>query len=352
MLIIWWITFVLLLLRFLITALNYWFPQQLNEEPGAVTDLVSILIPVRNEENNIKLLLDSIYEQDFKNYEVIVMDVSSKDDTTQIVQECRKTDSKVRLVQGKELPDGLSGTNQARHQLAQVAKGKYLLFPDTRTQIKPGFIKNAVNLLKRENLALLSVFPDQLMESREEKLLVPLKNYLLLTLLPMFLLRKSALPAFAFADGQCTLYDAAVYKKIKPGPNTESKISDDASGMNRLKELGYNVHSVLGNGFIQCRLYRSYSEGLEDFSENILSFFGRSITILALFLFFTLFSYAVFLWSIPKTNVWLAFIIIVYMRIMISKLSRQNIFDNIVYHPWQMFTLIHISLLAIQKKMS
>lgn len=332
--------------------MHYWFPQLLKKDVSSVTDLVSILVPARNEEHTIGLLLRSIYEQNFRNYEVLVLDDFSVDNTADMVRESRKTDSRVKLLNGKELPEKMLGKSWACHQLALAAKGRYLLFLDADVVIKDDFITNAVNKLKNDNLALLSVFPDQKMESREEILVVPLMNYLLLSLLPMFLIRKSHLPSFSAAVGQCMLYDAPTYKKHSIHLAVGNNITEDIASMKFLKELGYNCHSVLGNGFIECRMYRNYTEGIEGFAKNILSGFGNSYTALLLYLFLSFFAYLWFLWFIPKTHLWLAFILIGYMRFMISKISRQNVFDNIVYHPWQMLTLIHISLLAIQKKIT
>jgi glycosyltransferase involved in cell wall biosynthesis len=45
------------------------------------TDRVSILIPARNEADNILTLFRSIHKQDYQNYEVIILDDESTDDT-------------------------------------------------------------------------------------------------------------------------------------------------------------------------------------------------------------------------------------------------------------------------------
>lgn len=352
MLVIWWVTFLFLLIRFVVTAINFWFPQKLKESTAQEKDLVSILVPARNEEKNIDKLLRSIVNQGYKNYEVIVLDDYSDDNTSALVNQFRKIDPKVKLIQGKELPRNMLGKNWACHQLAQAAKGKYLLFLDADVMINSGLIQSSLAYLKKEELALLSVFPDQLMETREEKLVVPLLNYLLLSMIPLILIRKSSFPSLSAANGQCMLFDAAIYKKHQFHLSVGNKITEDIASMKLAKSLGYKTQSLLGNGLIQCRMYKSYDEGLEGFSKNILSGFGNSIPGLFFFLFFTVFSYVFFLWFVPKTNVWLCFIIIIYMKLMISILSRQNIFDNIVYHPWQMLSLIHISLLAIKKHLT
>ncbi|MDO8640592.1 MAG: glycosyltransferase, partial [Nitrosarchaeum sp.] len=56
---------------------------------------VSIILPARNEEEFIGKCLDSLIEQDYTNYEIIVIDDSSEDATGKIISEYAKKDSKI-----------------------------------------------------------------------------------------------------------------------------------------------------------------------------------------------------------------------------------------------------------------
>ena len=55
---------------------------------------ISIILPVFNEEKYIQTTLDSIFNQDFKDFEVIVIDDGSTDDTLKIVEEKFKNSTK------------------------------------------------------------------------------------------------------------------------------------------------------------------------------------------------------------------------------------------------------------------
>jgi len=90
--------------------------------------LVSIIVPARNEEKVIGPLLDSLTKLDYPHYEIIVVDDCSDDDTAVIARTYN-----VRLLRGKERPEGWNGKQWACHQGAMAAHGSYLLFTDADT---------------------------------------------------------------------------------------------------------------------------------------------------------------------------------------------------------------------------
>ena len=55
------------------------------ENTSKINPKVSIILPARNEEKFIKKCLDSLINQDYKNYEIIVINDSSEDDTEKII---------------------------------------------------------------------------------------------------------------------------------------------------------------------------------------------------------------------------------------------------------------------------
>ena len=83
--------------------------------------LISVLVPARNEEENIGNCLESLRSQDYPNFEVIVIDDNSGDNTTAIVTEYAARDNRIRLISGKPLPDDWAGKPFACQQLAEEA---------------------------------------------------------------------------------------------------------------------------------------------------------------------------------------------------------------------------------------
>ncbi|HET8719840.1 MAG TPA: glycosyltransferase family A protein, partial [Candidatus Nitrosotenuis sp.] len=74
---------------------------------------VSIILPARNEEEFIGGCLDSLLEQDYDNYEIVVIDDSSDDSTGKIIAEYAEKNPKVIHVKAEPKPDGWMGKNWA-----------------------------------------------------------------------------------------------------------------------------------------------------------------------------------------------------------------------------------------------
>jgi len=105
--------------------------------PGGVKPFVSIIVPARNEERNIRRCVESLLEQDYDNYEVIVVDDGSSDCTPRILDELvashAHSDRLYVLRLRDELPQGWAGKPHAIHEGTQEAHGEWLLFTDADT---------------------------------------------------------------------------------------------------------------------------------------------------------------------------------------------------------------------------
>lgn len=87
--------------------------------------LVSVIVPVYNTGDNIKILLDSLNSQMYKNLEIILVDNNSKDNTLEILKEYAKNDKRIKVYEEKK-----QGPNHARCTGFKHAKGDYLFFSD------------------------------------------------------------------------------------------------------------------------------------------------------------------------------------------------------------------------------
>ena len=100
-------------------------PKPLPEEP-----LVSIIVPARNEAENLPWLLDSLLSQDYVNYEVIIVDDNSVDNTYKVALEYAKRDPRIKPVRNQlDPPPGWSPKVHA------IIKGLEHVKPDTRVLV-------------------------------------------------------------------------------------------------------------------------------------------------------------------------------------------------------------------------
>ena len=345
-------TFFFIILRFAVTLFNFISDPKLRRVSKSYTNLVSILIPARNEENNILALLKSIHQQDYLNYEVIILDDDSSDRTYAICTEFAAKHPAFSIIKGKELTGQWLGKNYACHQLARHAKGEYLLFLDADELVFDGLINSAVHRMYFRNLALLSLFTNQQMKTIGEKLTVPLMHYILLNLLPLRLVYLSKNAAVAAASGQFMLFNASVYRQYEWHKSSKDKIVEDVEIMKQIKSAGFNGESLLANGMVSCRMYTNYTDALNGFGKNFLAAFNYNIFSFLVFLLILIGGAMLVIMTLSLQLIMMMIGMIILTRIMISLESGQNAVSNVILHPLQMFSLVLIAFSAIQKNLT
>ena len=131
--------------------------------------IFSIIIPTYNEEDYLPVLLDSIKEQDFNDYEVIVADANSKDRTREIAEEYGCT-----VVDG-----GLPAVG--RNNGAKVAKGEILLFLDSDLQLTEDYLAKVLYEFRMENLGIAITQMLPMSNKIEDKLYHDFANYFMIS---------------------------------------------------------------------------------------------------------------------------------------------------------------------------
>ncbi|MFD2864642.1 glycosyltransferase [Mucilaginibacter antarcticus] len=346
------VTFFFIILRFVVTLFNFISDPKLRRVSKHYLDLVSILIPARNEEKNILRLLQSIRDQDYQNYEVIILDDDSVDKTYQLCSAFANEQSNFRVIKGDNLPRNWLGKNYACHQLAAQAKGNFLLFVDADEEMHPGLINSAVHRMYANKLSLLSLFANQQMNTLSEMMVVPLMHYILLNLLPLRLVYLVKNYTVAAASGQFMLFDADSYRKHQWHQQVKHKIVEDVEIMRLVKSAGNKGEALLANGMISCRMYSSYREAVDGFSKNFLAAFNYNIIWFLIYIVFIIGGPMIILMTLNFAFVFFMVGLIVLTRVMISLAAGQNAWYNIILHPAQMFSLALVAFLAIQRHLT
>ena len=258
---------------------NYSLPGQILKNPP----LISILIPARNEAENISRCLKSLLKQDYQNLEIIVLNDNSTDATGKVVKGFAQKDSRVRLVEGAPLEDGWTGKNFAAHQLAKYAKGEYFIFTDADTMHFPKSISSAFGALITTKIDALSIYPRQLMVSFWERMSVPIINIALQCFIPFILIKKSKSPLFSTAIGQFMLFKREAYEKAGGYESIKGHLVDDIQMSKRVKKSGYKFMVFDGKNTIFCRMYKNLKGVVIGLTKSIYPAFNGNI--LALFSF-------------------------------------------------------------------
>jgi chlorobactene glucosyltransferase len=235
------------------------------------TPFVSILVPARNEANNIQTCLDSLRHQDYPDFEVLVLDDDSSDDTAVIVQRLAAEDGRIRLLRGEPLPEDWAGKPFACHQLAQQAKGDWLLFVDADTIHAPGMLRSIIPLAIKEKVALLSGFPRQMASSLPQKVAIPVLYFIILGWLPLWWLQHSPKPRPSLAIGQFLLFPRDEYWRIGGHRAVQSRILEDVWLGVEINRHGGRHLAVDLSPVVSCNMYGSIRAMWEGFVKWIYS---------------------------------------------------------------------------------
>lgn len=111
---------------------------------------VTVIIPVYNTEKYLKECIDSVLNQTYKHYEVIIVNDGSTDSSVEIVKSYIKGHSNLRLLEQEN-----KGQGSARNMAIKQAKGKYLYFMDSDDYILPDTIEKAYNKCEENQLDLV-----------------------------------------------------------------------------------------------------------------------------------------------------------------------------------------------------
>ncbi|AFZ29303.1 glycosyl transferase family 2 [Gloeocapsa sp. PCC 7428] len=97
---------------------------------------ISVIIPCFNAAKTIAVQLEALAKQTWKNWEIIVVDNGSTDDSVAIVEKYQKQILNLQLIHARDRP----GAAHARNAGAKVATGEALLFCDADDRVEPGWL--------------------------------------------------------------------------------------------------------------------------------------------------------------------------------------------------------------------
>ena len=241
--------------------------------PPPVFPLVSILVPARNEERNIAGCVQSLLEQDYPSFEVLVLDDQSGDNTRLILEKIAVSQPRLRVLEGEPLTGDRVGKNWACSQLAHQAGGELFFFTDADTLHQPQTLRTIVTALVGEQADLLTGFPRQEVHTWGERLLVPFFSWAMYCFYPLALAYRLRLPALSFAVGQMMLFRQEAYQAIGGHGGVSSSIVEDLMLARQIKASGMRWRVTYAADLISCRMYHKNHEAMHGFTKNLFAAF-------------------------------------------------------------------------------
>lgn len=264
---------------------------------------LSVLLPARNEEVNIRRCVASLLAQDYSNFEILVLDDQSTDRTRAILSEMALGESRLTVVDGSSLPAGWTGKNWACAQLVERAAGELLFFTDADTWHQPHALRAMVTALEGERADLVSGFPRQELGTWGERFTVPFIGLVFFCLVPCVLAYRLKVPALSSAIGQVLLFRRRSYEQVGGHAAVRGSITEDLVLARRVKAHGFRWRLMDAAGIVSCRMYRGGSQAHSGLAKSLFAAFDCR---LVPYLFAWLWLAVVFLGPLALTCLWAA----------------------------------------------
>ncbi len=265
-------------LLLLISLINFFAIRRFDEYPTAKNfPRISILVPARNEADKIEVCLRTLLAQDYRDFEILVLDDHSEDGTLTILERLAKQDSRLRVLTGKPLPVGWFGKHWACHQLVRSTTCELVLFTDADTHHEPNMLRDSVSAFLAEDADMLTIFPREETVTWGERLILPAIGFFIFSFLPLALVQKLRLPALAVAIGQFMMFRRESLEAIGGFESVRANTMDDVSLARRIIRCGFRWRIMDGTHHVTCRMYSGFWDAVDGFTKNIFAYFDYHV---------------------------------------------------------------------------
>ena len=231
---------------------------------------LSIVVPARNEAENVERCVASLLAQCYPDFEVIVVDDESTDATRPILDGIARAEPRLRVIAGAPLPSGWVGKPWALAQGARAARGAWLLFTDADTVHEANAAASAMACALGGEYGVVSLLTDQETVGIAERVVLP--SILLIIFLGVCALddvndpNKSGIAIF---NGQYILASRVAYDGIGGHAAVREEIAEDLELARLFKRDGRFKTFVAGSsGLVRTRMYRTFGEIWFGFVKN------------------------------------------------------------------------------------
>lgn len=243
-------------------------PERVETLPQPV-ELISVIVPARNEARNIKRCILALLAQTYPNYELIVVDDRSNDGTTAILSGLQQDHpGRIQVVAGGDLPAGWAGKPHALYLGVQAAHGDWLCFIDADTFAAPDLLAAAFTTARAQKADLFTILTDQELGSFWEKAILPLVFTALSFGFPAEKVNDPHQPD-AIANGQFILIRQPVYAAVGGHAAISDRIAEDKALAQIVKGQGYRLIVADGRRVARTRMYTRLAEIWEGWTKNI-----------------------------------------------------------------------------------
>ncbi len=229
----------------------------------SIYPFVSVIVPARNEQDNIERCILSLLAQNYPNFEVIVIDDNSTDDTLKIMKEIERiivpaNNNRLKIISLIHKPDNWTGKTWASQQGYLQSSGRILLFTDADTYYNnKDTILLTISYMQKENLDVLTgIHSAEALRDFWSKIIIPLWDLVNILFGVKTADVNNPKSKVAYLMGSFFLIHKTVFEKIGTFQSVRNAIQEDRALGVRIKEAGYNMRIVRLDGMMSARWSR------------------------------------------------------------------------------------------------
>ncbi len=211
---------------------------------------LSILMPLYEGEEYLKETLQCILSQSFNNFELIILDNQSRDNSAKIVESFSLKDKRINYIYDNKMRNG----NDCFNELIKHCNGEYVIVVNDDNYLHKDFFLNLLNNIKLKNSDLTICNGWYIDRDKNKKKIFFKKNSYLddqpsLFKVLNFFIRGDVIPLLL-----PTIYLTKTFSKLLPYKNL-SKFENDADTLMGIKILSNLKVNFLNNELFYCRIY-------------------------------------------------------------------------------------------------
>jgi cellulose synthase/poly-beta-1,6-N-acetylglucosamine synthase-like glycosyltransferase len=329
-----------LLLMALINAFTIIRPKKKSEAAFGF----SLLVPCRNEEENIVELVKYLGALDHPRYEVIFINDNSTDSTGQLLREAIKNRSTMSVIDAQPLPHGWLGKPWALSQGLASARYEYVVTIDADVRLRSDALSAVDSVLARTNTDFLSPYPAQIALTLSERLIQPLLQWTWMTTVPLRLAMKSKRRSLAVANGQFFIIRKSALIATGGFEAIRSSVLDDIDMARALIAAGFCGGVCDGSSIASTRMYSSFRQIRAGYGKSLAKGFGGTGGSIAIATLTFISGLLPFIGALGGSSIATASLLLVIASRMISALSSRSLMVDALLHP--ISTVVFIYLLA------
>ncbi len=271
---VFWLGIVVLIVYSLVAVVSYEgnrlirFLREVTPDLGAAPPAVSLVIAARNEQRNIREALLSVLSLDYPDYEVIVVNDRSEDDTGTILDALSESHSHLHVLTVRDLPPGWLGKNHALWLGSGKARGEFLLFTDADVVMAPSTLSRAVTFMEKHRIDHLAASPVPRMPGHFLNIFGAAFGLFFGMFVRPWKARDPK-SSCHIGIGAFNLVRTRVYREVGGHRTIALRPDDDLKLGKIIKKGGFSQDIVHGKGLIAVEWYASVCEVIRGLEKNV-----------------------------------------------------------------------------------